>query len=185
MKTAVILTARKERESDIPYPLLAFDEGQCLIDRTISILREIGIDRIVFIVGYRSELFDKYRSEDVIILKVSNYEFTGSMASLAAASDVIDDDFLLVEGDTFFEKKVLEQLGAIQEGNCLVATEESGSGDECFVETKAGFITQISKDRHRVCRFEGELLGLSRISRTTFKKIVDKWEEMFFDLKTR
>ena len=25
MKTAVILTARKERELDIPYPLLAFD----------------------------------------------------------------------------------------------------------------------------------------------------------------
>ena len=105
MKTAVILTARKERESDIPYPLLAFDGNQCLIDRTLFLLREIGVNRIVLIVGYRSELFDKYRSEDVVILKAANYEFTGSMASLAAASDVIDDDFLLVEGDTFFEKK--------------------------------------------------------------------------------
>jgi len=177
MKTAVILTARKERESDIPYPLLAFDESQCLIDRTISILRELGIDRIVLIVGYRSELFDKYRSEDVIILKASNYEFTGSMASLAAASDVIDDDFLLVEGDTFFEKKVLEQLGAIEEGNCLVATEESGSGDECFIESQSGFITKISKDKHRICRFEGELLGISRISFETYQAMLSKWQK--------
>ena len=78
MKTAIILTARKERESDIPYPLLAFDGKQCLIDRTLSILREISVDKIVLIVGYRSELFNKYRSEDVVILKAANYEFTGS-----------------------------------------------------------------------------------------------------------
>lgn len=176
MKTAVILTARKERESDIPYPLLAFDGNQCLIDRTLSILREIGVDRIVLIVGYRSELFDKYRSEDVVILKATNYEFTGSMASLAAASDEIDDDFLLIEGDTFYEKKVLKQLSERTCGNCFVMTEESGSGDECFVETKSGFITKITKDRHRVRRFEGELLGLSRISRITFRQLIQAWE---------
>lgn len=177
MKTAVILTARKERESDIPYPLLAFDGNQCLIDRTLSILREIGVDRIVLIVGYRSELFDKYRSEDVVILKATNYEFTGSMASLATASDEIDDDFLLVEGDTFFEKKVLEQLGAIEDGNCLVATEESGSGDECYIESQSGFITKISKDKHRICRFEGELLGISRISYETYQAMLSKWRK--------
>lgn len=177
MKTAVILTARKERESDIPYPLLAFDGNQCLIDRTLSILREIGVDRIVLIVGYRSELFDKYRSEDVVIYKASNYEFSGSMASLAAASDEIDDDFLLVEGDTFFEKKVLEQLGAIEDGNCLVATEESGSGDECYIESQSGFITKISKDKHRICRFEGELLGISRISYETYQAMLSKWRK--------
>lgn len=177
MRTSVILTARKERESDIPYPLLTFDGNQCLIDRTLSILREIGVDRIVLIVGYRSELFEKYRSEDVVIYKASNYEFSGSMASLATASEVIDDDFLLVEGDTFFEKKVLEQLGNIEEGNCLVATEESGSGDECYIESQSGFITKISKDKHRICRFEGELLGISRISYETYQAMLSKWRK--------
>lgn len=177
MKTAVILTARKERESDIPYPLLLFDGNQCLIDRTLSLLREIGVDRIVLIVGYRSELFEKYRSEDVVIHKASDYEFSGSMASLATASEVIDDDFLLVEGDTFFEKKVLELLGNIEEGNCLVATEESGSGDECYIESQSGFITKISKDKHRICRFEGELLGISRISYETYQAMLSKWRK--------
>lgn len=177
MKTAVILTARKERESDIPYPLLLFDGNQCLIDRTLSLLREIGVDRIVLIVGYRSELFEKYRSEDVVIYKASDYEFSGSMASLATASEVIDDDFLLVEGDTFFEKKVLELLGNIEEGNCLVATEESGSGDECYIESQSGFITKISKDKHRICRFEGELLGISRISYETYQAMLSKWRK--------
>ena len=177
MKTAVILTARKERDSEIPYPLLTFDKNLCLIDRSLLLLREIGINRIVLIVGYCSDLFDKYRSEDVVIIKASNYEFSGSMASLATAAEIIDDDFLLVEGDTFFEKKVLEQLGAIDEGNCLLVTEESGSGDECFVESQSGFITKISKDKHRICRFEGELLGISRISYDTFQAMLSKWRK--------
>ncbi len=102
MSTAIILTARKERESDIPYPLMAFDGEQCLIDRTLHLLREVGVSRIVMVVGYRSELFEKYRSDDVTLLKAPTYEFTGSMASLAAAEDVVDEDFILVEGDTFF-----------------------------------------------------------------------------------
>lgn len=175
MNTAVILTARKERESSVPYPLLAFDENLCLVDRTLSLLREVGVTRIMIVVGYRSELFERYRSEDVVLIKAPNYEFTGSMASLAAVSDYIDEDFILIEGDTFFEKKVLESLYNIQEGNCLVATEESGSGDECYIESQAGFITKISKDKHRICRFEGELIGISRITFDTFQAMLAKW----------
>lgn len=177
MNTAVILTARKERSSETPYPLLAFDENQCLIDRTLSLLQEVGISRILMIVGYRAELFEKYRSSDVVLIKAPNYEFTSSMASLAVASDYIDDDFILVEGDTFFERIVLEKLCSVKEGNCLVATEESGSGDECFIESQSGFITKISKDKHRICKFEGELLGISRISYDTYQAMLAKWHK--------
>lgn len=174
---AVVLTARRERESDIPYPLLPFDDNKCLIDRTLSLLDEVGISRILLIVGYRAELFEKYRSEKVQLIEAMNYEFSASMASLAAAADFIDDDFLLVEGDTFFEKKVLEQLAAVDKGNCLVATEESGSGDECYIESQSGFITKISKDKHRICNYEGELLGVSRISQVTFQSMLNLWQK--------
>lgn len=55
-------------------------------------------------------------------------------------------------------------------------TEESGSGDECFVETRLGFVTKITKDRHRVCNFEGEMMGVTRISMDTFNKLISAWE---------
>ena len=176
-KLAVILTARKEKGADIPYPLIPFDKDLCLIDRNISLLREVGMSRILLIVGYRAELFQKYQSDDIQLIKAPNYEFTSSMASLAAAKDSIDEDFILVEGDTFFEKKVLERLIAVESGNCLVATEESGSGDECYIESQAGFITKISKDKHRISRFEGELLGISRISLCTYRAMLEKWND--------
>lgn len=175
-KLAVILAARKERTTEVPYPLMPFEGDQCLIDRTLRLLKEVGVSRILMVVGFREDLFKKYESETVKLVKADNYEFSASMASLAAAQDLIDDDFLLVEGDTFFEKIVLEQLVNIKTGNCLVATEESGSGDECYIESQSGFITKITKDKHRICRYEGELLGVSRISLDTYHKMLDLWK---------
>lgn len=176
-KLAVILAARKERTTEVPYPLIPFEGDQCLIDRTLRLLKEVGVSRILMVVGFREDLFRKYESETVKLVKADNYEFSASMASLAAAQDLIDDDFLLVEGDTFFEKKVLEQLVNIKTGNCLVVTEESGSGDECYIESQSGFITKISKDRHRICSFEGELLGISRLSFETYQAMLTKWSK--------
>lgn len=173
---AIVLAARKERTSEIPFPLMPYVEGQCLIDRTLSLLKGVGVKRIVLAVGYRAELFEKYRSEQVQIVKATNYEFSASMATLAAVADYVNEDFLLVEGDTFFEKKVLEQLSKVERGNCLVATEESGSGDECYIESVSGFITKISKDKHRICNFEGELLGISRISYDTYAAMLRLWK---------
>lgn len=173
---AVILSARKDKTTEIPFPLLPYDDGQCLVDRTLSLVKEAGIGHVILVVGYRAELFEKYRSDNVQIVLAPNYEFSASMASLAAARNYINEDFILIEGDTFFEKKALEQLKRIKEGTCLVATEESGSGDECFIESKAGFITKISKDKHRICRFEGELLGISRISKETYSAMLQEWD---------
>lgn len=177
MNTAVILAARKERDSDIPYPLMPFADGICLIDRNISFLRECGYRNILIVAGFRHELFKKYESEDVTVICNKDYEFTASMGSLALCGELIDDDFLLIDGDTFFEKKVIEQLSAAASGNCLSITEESASGDECYVETKHGFVTKITKDRHQVRHFEGEMMGITRISKETFDRLVLAWRQ--------
>lgn len=176
MNTAVILSGRKELDSSMPYPLQEFSKGVCLIDRTLNILRECGYDRILIVAGYHGKMFSKYVSTDVEVIINKDYEFTASMGSLALCKNLIDNDFLLVEGDTFFEKCVIERLSSIPEGNCISMTEESGSGDECFVETKNGFVTKITKDRHRVCNFEGEMIGITRVDYHTFLRMIEAWE---------
>lgn len=176
MKTAVILAARKEKDSALPYPITPFAKETCLIDRTLCILRDNGYTKIVIVAGYRADLFTKYQADDVTIVTNKDYEFTASMGSLALCRNIIKDDFLLVEGDTFFEQSVIQKLSSVTHGNCISITEESGSGDECFVETKNGFVTKITKDRHRVCNFEGEMMGITRISLDTFHKLIQAWE---------
>lgn len=172
MNTAVILAARREKETEIPYPLKSYVDSECLIDRTLRILREVGYTRILLVVGYRAELFDKYKADDVAIIVNENYEFTSSMASLALVKDFVDGDFLLLEGDTFYEKKLVEQLSSSAYPVCLAMTEETGSGDECYVETKYDFVAKITKDRHRVCNVEGELIGVMKLSMEVFERML-------------
>lgn len=175
LKTAVILTARRERDSEIPFPLVPFAGETCLIDRTLGILERLGFTQIIMVTGFRSELFEHYRSDHVEIVKNLDYRYTASMASLAMAKEHIHEDFLLVEGDTFYESKVLESLSKTVHNNCLAITEESGNGDEAFVEVNQGFITKISKDKHQLANFEGELLGICKISYDVFQRMINKW----------
>ncbi len=177
MRTAVILAARREKDSETPYPLIPFDGNVCLIDRTLDILSRLGFDHIAIVVGFQAGLFGKYASPQVKLIQAPDYKYTASMASLAVAKDFIQEDFLLVEGDTFFESKVLESLAKTAQKNCLTITEESGSGDEAFVETNQGFITKVSKDKHQLCRFEGELMGISKISFETYQQMLRRWKQ--------
>lgn len=176
MKTAVILAARREKDSETPYPLIPFAENLCLLDRALVILRENGINNIFIVIGYKAEQFEKYSATDVTLIFNRDYEFNSSMGSLALCREYLTDDFLLVESDTFFEKIVIENLCKLGEGNCFSVTEESGSGDECFVESRKGFIEKITKDRHRVRNFDGEMMGVSRISYPTFLKLCEAWD---------
>ena len=176
MRTAVILTARKEKDSDTPYPLMPFEGKTCLIDRTLDILSHHGFDHVIMVVGFQASLFKKYASDKVRLIEAPDYRYTASMTSLAAAKGLIHEDFLLIEGDTFYEAKVVEALLRTARKNCLVITEESGSGDEAFVETNQGFITKISKDKHQLCNFEGELMGICKISYETYLRMLQRWE---------
>ena len=66
---AVILAARKERSTEVPYPLMPFEKDQCLIDRTLKLLKEVGITSILLVVGFREDLFSKYESESFLHLR--------------------------------------------------------------------------------------------------------------------
>lgn len=177
MKTAVILAARRERDNEMPYPLIPFADNLCLLDRTLGILRDLNFSNIVIVAGYKAEMYKPFEADDVTLAVNKDYEFTASMGSLALAKDYVKEDFLLIEGDTFYERELVEELAGIAQGNCMAMTEESGSGDECYVETKNGFVTKISKDRHRVRHFEGEMIGVSRIALGTYKELLSAWEE--------
>lgn len=180
MRTAVILAARKERTSEIPFPLREFSIGggekTCQFERIIETLHENHYDMIYVVVGYRKDLFKKYESEKLRLIENKDYEFTSSMGSLYMVEPYVKDDFLLIESDTFFEKKLVEGMSQINSGNCFSITEESGSGDEAFVQLKHGHVQYISKDRHQIANVDGEMIGVTRIALDTFIRMCQEYK---------
>ena len=51
MKTAVILSARQDKGTSIPYPLKPYYKETCLMDRTMEALAALGYTNVILVGG--------------------------------------------------------------------------------------------------------------------------------------
>lgn len=172
--TAVILAGRQEKSFDIPVSLIEFDDSVSLLKRSLSLLRDSGVSNIILVTGFGSELFKNLSG--MTLVHNDNYLYTSSMASLALAAPYVTEDFLLIESDILFEKELIQELSTTSKKNCFSLAGESGNGDEALVETDGDFIVKISKDIHQLNKIDGEMIGVSKLSLETYKKMLVKWE---------
>jgi thiamine kinase-like enzyme/choline kinase/predicted transcriptional regulator len=176
IRQAVILAAGSRRDFPIPAGLMPIDDIT-LINRNIEILKENGIDHIVIVTGFNHEVFQG-NSEYSNIKFVNNdkFKWTGSMASLALAQDFITDDFLLIEDDILIEERAYKEVLSHPQRDCVLITNESGSGDEAFVEIRNGYLHKISKDIHHFNQVDGEMIGFSKLSYDVYTKMVNEYK---------
>lgn len=178
VRQAVILAAGRAEDFGKPVGMLEIQDFK-LIDRTLSILKENGISRIVIVTGYKNELYEEYfkNSKNVTLVNSDIYKWTGTMHSLSLAKDYIDDDFLLVENDLIFEGRAIKELVESENRDCILFTNESGSGDEAFVEIRDNHLFKMSKDIHQFNRIDGEMIGLTKISYKLYQMMLEEFKE--------
>ncbi|MDQ0199080.1 NTP transferase domain-containing protein [Neobacillus ginsengisoli] len=177
IKQAVILAAGTRKDFAKPAGLMPI-EGTTLLKRNIDILKENGIEDIVIVTGYQREAFQEVSEfSHYRLVENPKYKWTGSMASLALAHEQITDDFLLIEDDILIEERAIKELLTHPQRDCVLIANESGSGDEAFVEIKNGYLHKISKDIHQFNHVDGELIGVSKLSYEVFTKMVNEFQE--------
>lgn len=176
VKAAIILAAGESQDFQEPVGSLKLGD-KTVIERLIRLLRESGIEKIIIVAGYKSSFYESLgKKENIIVLTNNVYKESGTMVSLALAKDYLDDDFLLVEGDLVLEKKAITEVLNHQNRDCILITNESGSGDEVFVELRNEFLFKMSKDRHQFNRIDGEMIGVCKISIDIFKKMLEEFQ---------
>jgi histidinol-phosphate/aromatic aminotransferase/cobyric acid decarboxylase-like protein/GTP:adenosylcobinamide-phosphate guanylyltransferase len=90
--------------------------GVRLIDRTLSILHDAGVSKVVLVVGYQREHVKEYLGNDyqgTPIEYIDNpvYDRTNNIYSLFLAKEqLLADDTLLLESDLIFEPSVIQKL---------------------------------------------------------------------------
>ena len=171
IRTAVILAAGMgTRLSDVwsELPKGFVEIGpESLIERSLRLLRGRGIERIVIVAGHLAQAYHDLaaRCPDVEVVENPAYADTGSMASLDRALEVVDEDFILLESDLFYEERALDGLLGAGHRDVLLASGPTGAGDEVWVEAPGGRLGRMSKKREELDRVVGELVGLVRVSR--------------------
>jgi choline kinase len=187
VRTAIILAAGmgvrlKERGKLTPKGFLCLGEKP-IIEESVLRLLDTGIQRIVIVTGHLAEKFIplKVRYRQTIQL-VHNPHFadSGSMYSLYCARHCVDESFLLLEADVVYERRALTTCLEHPSDDVVLLAGFSNSSDECFVETRAGRLLAISKNRESLgAEVRGELVGICKISQSLFSLMLSTVEQRF------
>jgi len=172
---------------DIPKALVDIN-GKSILERQISLLKKQGVDEISVVTGYKKE---KHVLSNVEYFFNPRYSETEQLASLMVVRKKICDDVLVIFGDIIFDSDILQQVLAANDDITIpidLDWEKSyeertdnpkDAADKVFINKKK--IIQISAKEIPLEQKNievGEFLGIIKLSTTTSKILVKKYEEL-------
>lgn len=179
INTAVILAAGLgsrlgELKENRPKAFVTIG-GVSLIDRSIQLLVDKGVTKIIIGTGYLSEQFDELANNypQVVTFKNPIYDKTGSMYTLFVLQELIKEPFILLEGDLLYEPSALDYVLEDEAENIILASDATHSGDEVFIQSgKDGSLEKMNKDKSKLNKISGELVGISKLTRKALTAMV-------------
>ena len=154
---AVILSAGQGRRllpltADRPKCILPI-MGQTLIEWQIDELAKCGIDQVIVVLGYRAYkveeiLRSRYGSSRVRTVYNEAYAVSDNLVSCWTVHDEMDEEFILLNGDTLFEAAVLQRLLGTNDHPVTVVINQKScyDADDMKVELEGCRLIKIGKD---------------------------------------
>jgi len=185
MKAVILIAGRGSRLRPLtdrtPKCLLRIND-KTILEHQISNLFYYGIRSIILVVGYKidavvnavSQMKEKYCGLDIIFVENPIYFKTNTLYSLWLAScHVGHDDFLYLNGDVVFSKKLLEALLNSPYDACLAVEKKRVGREEVKVIVNQGFVKRIGKDLDPSESY-GEFIGIAKFSKNFNKLLIRK-----------
>ncbi len=124
MKAIIAAAGRGSRLASITRGIpkcLVKVNNKPLIQHQVELLLKLGIDKIFVAVGYEREQIKKILGDAVEYIVNEDYMDTNSSYSLWLSKEMIDSEFIYLNGDLYFEEKILELLfqSSFQTGFCI------------------------------------------------------------------
>ena len=175
---AIILSAgrgtRFENSGKTNHKSLLKVGGSTIIERQLKILKELGVDEIMVVIGHESTVL-KNNLEAYHLSFTYNefYKETDTLYSLWCAKDFINDDFLCLYADLVFEKEIISDLINNNYEISLVIDNKKNCFDSHSVFTVDGFVKAI-RSKEKKCN--GQFIGIAKFSKKgsiALNKILD------------
>ena len=119
--------------------------GKTLLLRSLELLAEAGISRVLLVTGHMAEDFEKNPAapEGLHIEKLCNPDFRdfGSLLSLVVGLHQVHEPCLILDGDILYEPRALQAALENPADNVMVISSPTESGDEYYAWTDG--LTQL------------------------------------------
>lgn len=192
MRQAVILaggfgTRLSHIVSDVPKPLAPIGETPFL-EYVVETLKKQGFDNFVFLTGYKAEQIEKQFKQLKNTTFIKEEKALGTGGAILNAFDKLQDEFFVINGDTFFDidYDILERFGkdkpitlALRYTNNI---ERYGS-----VEIDDNFVIKsfVEKGSLPENRIDGYINGgIYYVHKSALKPYLEKFNEEFISLET-
>jgi choline kinase len=178
--TAIVLCAGRGKRlrpltSDRPKCLLSFG-SRTILECCLENVQAAGIRDVVLVTGYKEERIERFIRNralgEVTCVYNDRYDRTNTAVSLHLALKVIDDDFILINGDVLFDRGILVDLIRHPAPHCVVVdTGMSLDHEEIKVMARNGRVEKISKELDPKLSL-GEAIGLYKVGRILIPDLI-------------
>ena len=164
----------------IPKGFIPF-KGKPMVIRSIEILIDCGIDKIVIGTGYHKEHYEALmeRYPQIHCVFSPRYAETNSMYTLWNCREAVgNDSFLLLESDLVFEQRAISGLLECDYDSSMLITPVTKFQDQYYVQMndKCELINcSINKDEIDP---SGELVGIHKIDNGFYKILCSEYEKI-------
>ncbi|MQT14883.1 phosphocholine cytidylyltransferase family protein [Segnochrobactrum spirostomi] len=153
--------------------------GRPIVERSIEILADHGIRRVIIGTGYRAHDYEALarRTGSLEIECVHNPDFagSGSLETFLRCSVGLECSFLTLESDLLFDARMIGTVLECPAPNVILASHATHSGDEVYIETDdRAHLVALSKDRTALRRIDAELVGICKLT-PAIPAAVERW----------
>lgn len=191
-KQAVILsggfgTRLSHVVSDVPKPMAPIKEKPFL-DYIIKTLKQQGFDNFIFLTGYKSEFIEDYFKDLENTTFIKEETALGTGGAILNAFDKLQDEFFVINGDTFFDidYDILEQFG--KDKPITLALRYTNNIERYgFVEIDDNFAIKsfVEKSSLPKDKIDGYINGgIYYIHKSALKPYADKFNGEFISMET-
>jgi choline kinase len=185
---AIILAAGKGTRLDgaaVKPKCLVEVGGSTLLNRQLEILRALGINDIVVVIGFGGASIREHCGSDVSFVENIHFAETSSLYSLWLAREHLSEGFVVLNSDVLFHPQLLANLLVSSRDDALLISDHdlqtNPLGDEEMkVKVKDELVVDISKDISPL-EADGENIGIVKFSAAGAKILVGYMNELIAD----
>ena len=192
VKQAVILSGGFGKRlshvvSDVPKPMAPI-KNKPFLEYIITQLQKQGFERFLFLTGYKSEFIEKYFKNLPNSQFLKEEKALGTGGALLNAYELLEDEFFVINGDTFFDIdfSILENFS--KTNHCTIALRYTNNITRYgFVEIDDSFkiLSFTEKGNLPQNRIDGYINGgIYYINKSVLKEFAYKFSGQFISLET-
>ena len=147
-----------------------------IIEYQLECFKELGINNIVMVVGFNSDMIKERVGANVKYVSNLNYKTTNNLYSMQAAESSLNDDFVCVYGDLLFHKDILKNCIDSKSNVCLMV-EKKMKEETMRVKIQNDRIIQVNK-RISFDNADGNFIGMAKFSKDEKKFLFAEINEL-------